>query len=160
VEVKLGDGTPYPHAGVIDFVDPIIEATRGTVAVRALVPNPDGVLKPGEFVRVVVVFPEVRDAVLVPERAVQEQQGGSYVLVVQPDGMVESRRVELGAAHEGMQQIVGGVGIGEHVIADGLMKARPGDKVIAKPLDESMPAAAPQGPPPPAAEASGEPAKG
>ena len=143
VELLLGDGTPYPHAGRIDFVDPTIEPTRGTVSVRALVPNPDGVLKPGEFVRVVVVFPDVTDAVLVPQRSVQEQQGGSYVLVVKPDDTVESRRVEVGGAHDGMQQIASGLAVGERVIAEGIMKVRPGDKVVATPLDETTPAATP-----------------
>jgi len=137
VQIILGDGTPYPHAGAIDYVDPTIEPTRGTVAVRALVPNPEGALKPGEFVRVVVVFPDVRDAVLVPQRALQEQQGGSYVLVVKPDDSVESRRVTLGAAHDGMQQITDGLASGERVIADGVQKARPGQKVVAKPWTEA-----------------------
>jgi membrane fusion protein (multidrug efflux system) len=143
VELLLGDGTPYPHAGRIDFVDPTIEPTRGTVSVRALVPNPDGVLKPGEFVRVVVVFPDVTDAVLVPQRSVQEQQGGSYVLVVKADDTVESRHVEVGGTHDGMQQIASGLAVGERVIAEGIMKARPGDKVVATPLEEATPAATP-----------------
>ena len=125
VQIILGDGTPYPHAGAIDYVDPIIEPTRGTVAVRALVPNPEGALKPGEFVRVVVVFPDVRDAVLVPQRAVVDQQGGTYVLVVKGDDSVESRRVALGSTHDGMQQITDGLAPGERVIVDGVQKARP-----------------------------------
>ena len=132
VEIILGDGTPYPHAGAIDYVDPTIEPTRGTVAVRALVPNPDGALKPGEFVRVVVVFPDVSDAVLVPQRAVVDQQGGTYVLVVKDEGTVESRSVTLGAVHDGMQQVTGGLAAGERVIVDGVQKARPGQKVVAK----------------------------
>jgi RND family efflux transporter MFP subunit len=140
IQLVLGDGTPYPHAGVIDYVDPTIEPTRGTVAVRALVPNPDAVLKPGEFVRVVVVFPDHRDAVLVPERAVQDQQGGTYVLVVKPDDTVESRPVQLGGVHAGMQQIVSGLQLGERVIADGVQKARPGQKVVPKPLEVAAPA--------------------
>ena len=132
VQVVLGDGTPYPHAGRIDFVDPTIEPTRGTVAVRAWVPNPDAMLKPGEFVRVVVVFPDVRDAVLVPQRAVIDQQGGTYTLVVTQEDTVESRRVTLGATHDGMQQITEGLAAGERVIVDGVQKARPGQKVVAK----------------------------
>jgi RND family efflux transporter MFP subunit len=132
VKLLLGDGTPYPHDGVIDFVDPTIEPTRGTVAVRAVVPNPDGNLKPGEFVHVIVVRPDVPDAVLVPQRAVQDQQGGNYVLVVKPDDTVESRPVVLGALHEGMQQVAQGLTAGERVIVDGVQKARPGQKVTAR----------------------------
>jgi len=134
VQILLGDGTPYPHAGAIDYVDPTIEPTRGTVAVRALIPNPDGALKPGEFVRVEVVFPDVRDAVLVPQRAVVDQQGGTYLLVVKADDSVESRSVTLGASHDGMQQITSGLAAGERVIVDGVQKARAGQKVVVKAL--------------------------
>jgi RND family efflux transporter MFP subunit len=141
VEIVLGDGTPYPHRGAIDYVDPTIEPTRGTVALRAQVPNPDSRLKPGEFVRVIVIRPDVTDALLVPERAVQDQQGGSYVLVVQGDGTVESRPVTLGASHEGLQQITKGVTAGEHVIVDGVQKARPGMKVAAREADANPVAA-------------------
>src|SRR6185295_5670320 len=147
VEIVLGDGTPYPHRGAIDFVDPTIEPTRGTVALRAQVPNPDARLKPGEFVRVIVIRPDVTNALLVPERAVQEQQGGSYVLVVKRDGTVESRAVELGASHGAMQQITKGVASGEHVIVDGVQKARPGTKVAARELDANPVAAQKEAPP-------------
>ena len=134
IELRLGDGTPYPHAGLIDYVDPTIEPTRGTITVRAVVPNPEGELKPGEFVRVTAVFPEHTGAILVPQRSVQEEQGGSYVLVVKPDGTVEHRPIGLGVAHAGMQEVSKGLAEGERVIVDGLQKARPGAKVTAKPL--------------------------
>jgi membrane fusion protein (multidrug efflux system) len=161
VQIVLGDGTPFPHAGTIDYIDPIIEPTRGTVAVRARVPNPDGALKPGEFVRVAVIFPDVQGAVLVPQRAVVDQQGGSFVFVVKEDGMVESRPVALGAVHDAMQQITSGLAAGERVIVDGVQKARPGQKVVAKEKgDGAAPQSAaqatqPPGGPPQAAGASG-----
>jgi RND family efflux transporter MFP subunit len=132
VTLVLGDGSTYPHQGAIDFVDPTIEPTRGTVAVRARVPNPEGALKPGEFVRVIVLRPDVTDALLVPQRAVQDQQGGSYVLVVKGDGTVESRAVRLGGLHDGLQQIIEGVSLGERVVVEGVQKARPGQKVAAR----------------------------
>jgi RND family efflux transporter MFP subunit len=132
IELRLGDGTPYPHAGVVDYVDPTIDPTRGTITVRARVPNPDGDLKPGEFVRVTAVFPDVTDAVLVPQRAVQQEQAGSYVLVVGADGTVERREVELGVARDGLQQIARGLAAGERVIVDGLQKVRPGSAVVAR----------------------------
>jgi membrane fusion protein (multidrug efflux system) len=130
---------PYPRHGVVDYVDPTIEATRGTITVRAVVPNPDGVLKPGEFVRAIAVFPERSDAVLIPERAVQEEQGGSFVLVVKPDDLVESRRVRIGLLHAGMREIVEGVAAGDRVIVDGVQKARPGQKVVVKQAGQAPP---------------------
>jgi len=135
VAIALGDGTPYPHTGVVDYVAPTIDPTRGTVTARALIPNPDAVLKPGEFVRVSVIFPDLTDVVLVPERAVLEEQGGSYVLVVSQDGTVERRGVEMGALSDGMQ-VVSGVSGGEQVIVEGVQKARPGQKVVTKLDDE------------------------
>lgn len=140
IELRLGDGTRYPHDGVVDFVDPSIEATRGTIAVRARVPNPEGALKPGEFVRVTAVFPERTGAVLVPQRAVLDEQGGTYVLVVDAQDAVVYRRVVASVVHDGMQVIQEGLSAGERVIADGVQKARPGTKVIPKPL-EPKPAA-------------------
>lgn len=137
IRLRLGDGTPYDQEGVVDYVDPTVEPTRGTITVRALVPNPDGVLKPGEFVRVVAIFPDVADAVLVPQRAVLDQQGGTYVLVVQDDDTVAQRPVRIGVLHDGMQQIVEGLAAGERVIAEGVQKARPGGKVVATPLAEA-----------------------
>jgi membrane fusion protein (multidrug efflux system) len=132
IELRLGDGSPYGERGVVDYVDPTVEPTRGTVTVRALVPNPDGVLKPGEFVRVIALFPDFPDATLVPERAVLEEQGGSYVLVVGDDSKVAYRRVRAGDTHEGRRRIVEGLAPGERVIVDGVQKVRPGTIVQAK----------------------------
>jgi membrane fusion protein (multidrug efflux system) len=137
IRLRLGDGTPYDQEGVVDYVDPTVESTRGTITVRALVPNPDGALKPGEFVRVIAIFPDIADAVLVPQRAILDQQGGTYVLVVNDDDTVVQRPVRLGALHEGLQQIVEGLSAGERVIAEGVQKARPGGKVVATPLAEA-----------------------
>ena len=141
VALELGDGTPYAHQGAIDYIDPTIEPTRGTVTVRALMPNPDDVLKPGEFVRAYVIFPDLPDAVLVPQRAVLEEQGGSYVLAVKDDGTVEQRSVTAGVVHDGMQRIVEGLASGERVVVEGVQKARPGQKVVPRPLAVAAPPA-------------------
>ncbi|MCC6848028.1 MAG: efflux RND transporter periplasmic adaptor subunit [Deltaproteobacteria bacterium] len=132
IRLILGDGTLYPHEGLVDYVEPTVDPTRGTITVRALIPNPEGVLKPGAFVRVVAVFPDVPDAVLVPERAVLDQQAGQYVLVVEKDETVAQRPVRIGGTHDGMRQIRKGLAPGERVIIDGVQKARPGAKVVAK----------------------------
>lgn len=132
VEIELGDGTSYPHQGLLDYVDPTIDPKRGTVTLRAVVPNPDGALKPGEFVRAIAVLPELHDALLVPERALLEEQGGSYVLVVDDEERVAYRPVELGVVHDGMQQITRGLEVGERVIVAGLQQARPGMTVVVR----------------------------
>ena len=151
VRLRRADGTLLPAEGLVDYVDPAVDARTGTVGVRAVVPNPDGILRPGEFVRLQAVFPE-RTALLVPQRAILEQQGGSYVLLVTAEDVVEIRPVELGAAAGGLQQIRSGLRAGDRVVADGSHKARPGQKVTPKPLEE-----APAGPQPAAAPALGEP---
>lgn len=147
IRLVLGDGSSYDQEGVVDYVDPTVEPTRGTITVRALMPNPDDVLKPGEFVRAIAVFPDIRDAVLVPQRSLLDQQGGSYVLVVKDDGTVEQREVQIGVLHDGMQQVKEGLAVGERVVTDGVQKARPGKKVVAKPISETgaSGAAAPAG---------------
>ncbi len=143
IELRLGDGTPYPHPGVVDYVEPTIDPTRGTVTVRARVPNPEGALKPGEFVRVTAVFPDLTDAVLVPQRAVQQEQGGTYVLVVGEGDVVENRQVELGVARSGLVQIRSGLRTGERIVVDGLQKARPGSAVSPRIAEPAAPAASP-----------------
>jgi RND family efflux transporter MFP subunit len=139
VQIRLGDGTPYPNPGVVDYVAPTVEPTRGTVTVRALVPNPDGALRPGEFVRVTAILPDVPDAVLVPERAVLQEQASAYVLVVKDDGSVQSRDVVRGIAVDGWRQLTKGLAAGERVVVDGVQNARPGAKVTAKPADVAAP---------------------
>ena len=129
VRIELGDGRPYPHVGVVDFVDPSVDADRGTLSLRAVVPNPDGVLRPGQFVRIVAEFPDSGRAVVVSQRAVLDEQGGSYVLVVSASNAVERRPVRPGRMIEGRQEILEGLVGGERVIVAGAQGVRPGDEV-------------------------------
>ena len=92
----------------------------------------------------IALFPNVRGAVLVPQRAILDEQGGSYVLVVADDGTVEYRRVVPGLVHDGLQQVREGLAVGERVIVDGVQKARPGSKVSAKPAGEDDAGPAPE----------------
>ncbi len=143
VRIVLGDGTSYPHEGVVDYVAPTVDATLGTLAVRARVPNPEGALRPGQFVRVVARFPDVPTAVLIPQRAVLDEQGGSYVLLVSKDDTVERRPIRPGRMVDGRQEVLEGLAGGERVIVDGVQGVRPGDAVRAESI------AAPTLPPPP-----------
>lgn len=129
VEIELGDGSRHPHPGVVDYVDPSIDAERGTLSLRAVVPNPEGTLRPGQFVRVLAKFPDEDRAIVVPQRAVLDEQGGSYVLLVSADDSVERRPVRPGRMVDGRQEILSGLEGGERVIVDGLQGLRPGAKV-------------------------------
>jgi membrane fusion protein (multidrug efflux system) len=131
VQVLLGDGTRYPHEGVVDYVAPTVDADLGTLSVRARVPNPEGLLRPGQFVRVIAHFPDIAGAVLVPQRAVLDEQGGSYVLLVGADDKVERRPIRPGRMVDGQQEILAGLAGGERVIVDGSQTVRPGDTVRA-----------------------------
>lgn len=129
VQIVLSDGARYSHAGVVDYIEPTVDAARGTLSLRARVPNPEGVLRPGQFVRVIAEFPDVPRAVLVAQRAVLDEQGGSYVLLVGANDIVERRPVRPGRAVEGRQEILEGLAEGERVIVDGVQSVRPGDVV-------------------------------
>ena len=131
-KIKLVDGTEYPHGGRLNFVDAAVDTKSGTLAVRIIVPNPDRVLRPGQFVRVVVPAGEKTNAVRVPQRAVQELQGKQSVLVVGADGKAAYREIEA-KTRIGQDWIVDhGLAPGELVVVEGTQKVRPGAAV--KPL--------------------------
>ena len=126
--LKLSDGSMYSHAGRFDFLDQKVDRATGTVAARAVFPNPDLLLRPGQHVTVVVAREPVTELVI-PQAAVQQDQAGRFVLVVGPDETVESRRVALGI-QEGTGWVVEqGLEPGELVIVEGLQKVRPGVRV-------------------------------
>ena len=134
VEIVLGDGTHYPHRGHVDFVDPEVDVRQGTVTARAEVPNPDHELKPGGIVRAVVVLPEA-EGIQVPEKALRQEQGSAYLLVVNDEDVVEFRPVTVGIASDGKRQITSGLREGERVVVEGVQKARPGSKVVPRMVD-------------------------
>jgi RND family efflux transporter MFP subunit len=127
-QLGLADETGYPHEGHLDFADTKVDPTTGTIQIRAVFPNPDGILMAGMFARVRVPV-ETMKAWLVPEVAVQFDQGGSYVLTVNRDNVVEQRRIKRGLVSDGMQAIEQGLTGEDTVIVSGLQRARPGSKV-------------------------------
>ncbi|MEW6349830.1 MAG: efflux RND transporter periplasmic adaptor subunit [Thermodesulfobacteriota bacterium] len=135
----LADETGYPHEGRVDFVDTQISSTTGTIQVRAVFPNPDGFLMPGMFARVRIPV-DKKAALLVPEVAVQFDQGGRYLLVVNEEKTVEQRRITPGRLVDEMRVVEKGLAPKDQVIVAGIQRARPGSKV--NPV--SSPAPAPQ----------------
>jgi membrane fusion protein (multidrug efflux system) len=159
LDLILADGTVFPQKGRPVFVDRAIDQKTGTIQVRAEFPNPQWVLRPGQFGRVRAVTEEVPNAILVPQVAVQELQGAKNVLVVGEGDKVALRTVTVREPYQQFYIVTAGLKAGERVIIEGIQKARPGMQVKPelKPLpdaqpggDKPQPAAAPPAATPPA----------
>jgi RND family efflux transporter MFP subunit len=129
VQVGLQTEEGYPHQGNLDYANPTVNQSTGTLSVRGVIPNPDRVLLPGFFVRVRVPFEQQQNALLVPDIALGADQGGRYVLVVNGDNMVEQRKVQIGQVEGGLRVIENGLKPDDRVIVAGLLRAIPGQKV-------------------------------
>jgi RND family efflux transporter MFP subunit len=129
VEVGLQTEQGYPHKGTLNYAAPTVDSTTGTLAARAILPNPGRVLLPGMFVRVRVPTGKLDNALLVPETALGTDQGGRYLLVVGKDDVVEQRPVEIGPLEGGERVIEKGIAAGDRVIVAGLLRAIPGQRV-------------------------------
>jgi membrane fusion protein (multidrug efflux system) len=132
LELVLADGTVFPQKGRPIFIDRAIDLKTGTIPVRSEFPNPQRILRPGQFGRVRAITEEVRDAVLVPQVAVQEIQGVKTVLVVGEGDKVAQRTVTLGEPYQHFYIVSAGLKAGERVIVEGIQKARPGMQVKAE----------------------------
>jgi len=137
VQIYLADGSVYPHLGTIDFGSNQVNAGSGTLTVRAEVPNPNGLLRPGLFVRVKVAAKAPYEAVLVPESAIGADQSDRYVYVLNQDGNAERRSIQLGTKQGSLRVVTEGLSAGEKVIVNGLLLVRPGKPV--KPQETTMP---------------------
>src|SRR5215475_3012393 len=129
LDLVLADGTVFPEKGRPIFVDRAIDQKTGTIQVRAEFPNPQWVLRPGQFGRVRAVTEEVPNAILVPQVAVQDLQGAKTVLVVGEGDKVALRTVTLREPYDQFYIVSSGLKPGERVIVEGLQKARPGIQV-------------------------------
>ena len=126
VQLIMSDGHVYAHPGRINFGDRALDPTTGTYTLRAEVPNPDHRLIPGLFVRVRANTGEMQNALVVPDRAVQEQLGKYFLTVVGEGDKAELRPVELGPRFGSRQVILSGIAGGDRIVVEGLQKARPG----------------------------------
>ena len=120
----LSDGNVYEHAGEFDYLDPSVDQATDTLLARAVFPNPEGVLLPGQFVTVIVRQKQPVSAVVIPQAAVQKDQQGHFVLVVDRAGRAGIRRIVLDE-QTGTDWIVSeGIAEGERVVVQGLQKIR------------------------------------
>ena len=147
VTLTLEDGTRYPLDGALQFSEVAVDATTGTVTLRAQFPNPDGVLLPGMFVRATIVEGVEENALLVPQRGVtRDEKGNATALIVDADGTVQRRVLNTSQTVGTSWLVKGGIAAGDRVIVEGLQYARAGEKANAAPFnrpDESKAAAAP-----------------
>ena len=129
VKLKLSDGSEYARPGKVDFTDVRVDPSTGTIDARAVIGNPQGLLRPGQFARVQLSGGVRPNAIAIPQRSVLEGPGTKIVLTVNAQGIVEPRPVQVGdwAGEEWI--ITGGLKAGDQVIVDGVVKARPGSLV-------------------------------
>ena len=132
VELILADGTVFPHKGRLDVIERAVDPTTGTLTGQFRFPNPENILRPGQYGKARFVTDVKEGAVLVPQLAVQEIQGLYSIMVVKPDSTVEQRMVKAGERVDNLWIIDSGLKPGEKVIVEGLQKVKPGVQVSAK----------------------------
>jgi membrane fusion protein (multidrug efflux system) len=144
VHVVLEDGSDYAQAGRLLFSDLSVDATSGQITLRAEVPNPDGLLLPGMYVRVRIEQAQASQAIVLPQQAVLRSSLGDSVMVVAADGKVAPRSVRIGSAQGNEWVVLDGLKAGEKVMVDGFQKLR-GDALV-KPVAWQPAASAAQAP--------------
>jgi membrane fusion protein (multidrug efflux system) len=159
VELILADGTKHPYKGKLDVVERAVDAATGTLTGQFSFPNPQRILRPNQYGRARFVVDVKDDAVLVPQRAVQEIQGLYSIMVVKPDSTVEQRMVKATDRVDDQWVIESGVKPGESVIVEGVQKVTPGAQVIASVEKPAGAATAAAGEAPAVTEAAAVPAK-
>jgi membrane fusion protein (multidrug efflux system) len=131
IHIKLPDGSMYPHPGLTNVLDVQVQADTDTVLVRAQLPNPEGMLIPGGIVDVIVDRGAAQTSLLIPQSAVQLDQAGRYVMVVDENKKVEQRRITAGVEQGRDLVVKQGLKEGELVIVEGIQKVHPGQVVSA-----------------------------
>ena len=141
VEIELGDGTPFPHTGKITFADPSYNSQTGTFLIRATVANPDGVLRPNQYVRARLQGAQRPNAILIPQRAVQQGAQGHFVWLVNKEGQAEQRPITVGDWYRESWFVAEGLQSGEQLVVNGGQRLSVGAKVTVMP-PTAKPAAA------------------
>jgi multidrug efflux system membrane fusion protein len=129
VRVGLINEQGYPHTARLDFVDNQVDPNHGTIRARAVLDNSDGQLTPGLFARMKLVSPERHSAALVDDRAIGTDLGKRFVFVVDGQGVVQYRSIELGRLVDGLRIVTDGLEAGDIVVVNGLQRVRPGVSV-------------------------------
>lgn len=140
VEIILVDGSTFPHTGKITFTNPSFNPQTGTFLIRVTVANPDGMLRPNQYVRARLKGAMRPNAIAIPQRAVQQGAKGHFVWTVDKDNKVELRPVEVGEWYGDQWFINSGLEAGDQVVVDGGLRLRPGAEVKVKSVVTATPA--------------------
>ncbi len=136
VRLTLDDGSPYPLAGQLQFTDITVDPTTDAVMLRAIFPNPSGLLLPGMFLRATVIEGVNPAGVLAPQQGVtRDQKGDATALVLNRQDVVEFRRLTLGQSVGSKWLVTSGLAAGDRLIVEGSQSAQPGAKARAIPAD-------------------------
>jgi membrane fusion protein (multidrug efflux system) len=139
IKMILADGKEYEYPGTFNMVDRAIDPRTGTLGIRVVFPNPDRILKPGQYAKVQVLIALEKDAVVVPARGIMDIQGMKSIFLVGEDGTVKNQPVTLGFEVKDLVVIEKGLKAGDIVIVDGIRRVKAGMKIkpIIVPMDKS-----------------------
>jgi len=126
LELILSDGSIHNHKGIVEFIDREVDPTTGSILLQASFPNPEYLIRPGQFARVNASVRTIKDGILIPQRSVMEMQGIHNVYVINNENKVELRRIEVGPTINSFWLVTKGLKNGEKVVYEGLQKVKPG----------------------------------
>ena len=129
IALVLSDGSTYNYPGKFNFADRQVDPETGTILFQASFPNPDKLLRPGQFARIKVVLEEIEGGLLIPQRCVKELQGIQQVYALNANNEIELKNIKLGPKVGGMWLVLGGLNANETIVFEGLNLVRPGTKV-------------------------------
>jgi len=126
LELILSDGSIHNHKGIVEFVDRQVDPTTGSILLQASFPNPEGIIRPGQFARINASVRTIKNGILIPQRSVMEMQGIYNVFVINNENKVELRRIKVGPTVDSFWLVDEGLNNGEKVVYEGLQKVKPG----------------------------------
>ncbi len=130
----LSDGSIFPYEGHVDFINREISSSTGAILIQATFPNPEGLVRPGQFARVRAIVEEVENGLLVPQRCVVEFQGTFSVLAVGEGNALESRKIEIAGPYRDYYLVSSGLKKGDRIVLEGLQKVSNGSIITPKPV--------------------------
>jgi len=132
LQLILADGSLYPHKGKMDFIDRNVDPSTGAILLQATFPNPDRLIRPGQFARVKVKIRQANDAVLIPQKCAKELQGQFSVFLVNAENKLEAKKIVIGEKYGEFYLVEEGLKNGDKIILEGIQKARSDMEIVPK----------------------------